>query len=106
MALKAAGGLPRDLPTETLWDMLDMDPWYTRAHDLHEDMLEKYKETEIPGISVDKRYHFNIQEIQYPRHGQYNPLIFAQRAGTIKYVNRRQRKLQVRKDKHCVRYPT
>ncbi|GBP74292.1 hypothetical protein EVAR_42871_1 [Eumeta japonica] len=40
MTLRAAGVLPRDLPTETLWDKLDMKPWYII---LLKDMLEKVR---------------------------------------------------------------
>ncbi|GBP57174.1 hypothetical protein EVAR_37853_1 [Eumeta japonica] len=54
------------------------------THDLHKDMLEKYRKTEIPGISVDEKGHPHIQDVQYIRHGP----TFAQSAGTIKYLNR------------------
>ncbi|GBO99209.1 hypothetical protein EVAR_502_1 [Eumeta japonica] len=56
MALKVARGLQRELPTETLWNMLDVDPWYIRAHDQHEDMFRKISgQHEVCCVSVRLR---------------------------------------------------
>ena len=50
MALKAAGGFPRSIPTEMLWDITDDDPWHIRVNDLHHDMVgRQVKRAQHPG---------------------------------------------------------
>lgn len=83
MALKSAGGFPRSIPTEMLWDLLDEDPWHLRVHDLHRDMIDKLKTMCIPGLET--------ADLQYAKYGQYNPMMYSQRIGEIEYVIKKQR---------------
>jgi hypothetical protein len=83
MALKVAANFPRNTSSKVIWEMLDEDPWYLRARDLHEDMLRKLSDLQIPGLTQpgDK----------YDKPNHHNPMLPSLRAGDIDYVCKQQR---------------
>lgn len=83
MALKAAAQFSRRLETETLYDMLQQDPWHIRIHDLNKDLLDAVKRLNIPDLRDPGE--------RYTRHNKYNPLLYADRIGTVEFVNKRER---------------
>lgn len=89
MALKTASNLPRCLPTEIIWEMLDEDPWHLRIHDLHVDMLLKLETCRYGGLEVAGEA-YNIP-------GQFNPMKKTKRYGDIEHIPPAERKKQVSK---------
>lgn len=83
MALKTAGNFPRNTSSETIWDMLDEDPWYIRARDLHEDMLHKLRDLQIPGLTLPGD--------RYNKSNHHNPMLPGLRTGEIDYVCKKER---------------
>ena len=89
MALKAAAQFPRELSTEIIWDILDVDPWHLRVSDLHAAMLERLSALCVPEI--------NTNGVPYLRYGQHNPALATSRMGEIQYLPRVERAKAVSK---------
>lgn len=83
MALKTAAGLPRDLPTHILMDILDEDPWQVRVQHLHRDMLDKVRGADVEGLTDPGT--------PYVKQNQHNVLLPNTRLGDIPYVNKKER---------------
>lgn len=83
MALKTAANFPRNTSSEIIWEMLDEDPWYIRARDLHEDMLRKLRDQQIPGLTQPGD--------RYNKPNHHNPMLPGLRTGEIDYVCKQER---------------
>jgi hypothetical protein len=77
MALKSAAQLPRRTPTETIWEMADIEAWHLRAEDLNTKMLENVARLQIEDLETPGD--------AYKAHGEFNPLRVNCRIGEILY---------------------
>jgi hypothetical protein len=78
MALKSAGQFSRRLPTETLWEIADLEAWHLRAADLNRKMLDKVATLGIEDLDTPGD--------AYLAHGEFNPLLTNNRIGEITYI--------------------